>query len=181
MRRILYAAYSTSRSMLWSLNWDKLMMICINCNPSIRKLDGCLVRISHSMIYLSGFISDDCATTSDMSRRIGLAYHDFSALQRVWSYASLTCKKTIMIFNACMISRLLYSLDVAWLRQNELCRLDASQALSLRRICRMKHSYYSRISQHASIERNIVYSIRFTACPTSIDALWQHRLQRSYA
>ena len=63
-----------------SLNWYKLMMICINCNPLITKPNGSHVRITHSMIYLGGSISDDGAITSELSRRIGMAYSDFSAL-----------------------------------------------------------------------------------------------------
>ena len=43
-------------------------------------------------------------------------------------------------------------IDVAWLRQNELARLDAFQARSLRRICRIQHSYYSRISNIQSLK-----------------------------
>ena len=63
-----------------SFNWERLMMICINCNPSIAKPDGSHVRISLSMIYLCGLISNDGTITSELSRRIGMAYSDFSAL-----------------------------------------------------------------------------------------------------
>ena len=67
-----------------------------------------------------------------------------SVLFSVWSHANITRVKKKM-FNACIISKLLYGLDVAWLRQNELARLGAFQTRSLRRICRIQHSYYSRI------------------------------------
>ena len=94
------------------------MMICINCNPSIAKPNGSHVRIAHYMIYLGGLISYDGAITSELSRRINMAYNDFCALQLVWSHANITCKTNILMFNACSISKLLYGLDVAWLRQN---------------------------------------------------------------
>ena len=59
------------------------MIISINCNLSIAKLDGSHARISYFMIYLGGLISDVCVITSELSRRIGMAYNDFSGLQRV--------------------------------------------------------------------------------------------------
>ena len=88
-------------------------MICINCNALIAKANGSHVRITYAMIYLCSLISDDGVITSELSRRIGMAYSDFSALQRVWSHANITRKKKIVIFNACIISKLLYGLDVA--------------------------------------------------------------------
>ena len=69
-------------------------------------------------------ISDDNTITSELSRRIRMAYRDFNALQRLWSHANITHKKKILIFNACIMSKLLYGFDIAWLRQNELARPD---------------------------------------------------------
>ena len=137
-----------------SLNWDKLMMICINCNPSVAEPGGNHIRISHSLIYLGGLISDDGTITTELSRRIGMAYSDFSALQRVWSHANITRNKK-MIFNACIISKLLYSLDVVWLRQNKLARIDIFQSRFLKRICRIQHSYYSWISNIQALKESL--------------------------
>ena len=122
------------------------MMICINCNPHIAKPDGSNIRVTNSMIYLGGLLTDDGAITSELSRRVGMAYSDYSSLQHVWSHANITRKRKIQIFNACIISKLLYGLDIAWLRQNDLARLDTFQARTLRRILGTQHSLYSRIS-----------------------------------
>ena len=63
------------------------------------------------MIYLGGLISDDGAITSELSRRIGMAYSDFSALQRVWSHANITRKNNNLIFMAqALRASALYSL-----------------------------------------------------------------------
>ena len=121
-------------------------MICINCNPLISKPDGTFMQVTNSMIYLGGLISDDGTITIELSRRDGIAYCDFSALQRVWSHANTQRKRNMQMINACIISKLLYGLDVAWLRQNELSRFDEFQARSLRRIYGIQHSYFSRIS-----------------------------------
>ena len=59
-----------------SLNWKKLMMICIHCNPHIAKPDGSNIRVTNSMIYLGGLLTNDGAITSELSRRVGMAYSD---------------------------------------------------------------------------------------------------------
>ena len=118
------------------------------------------------MIYLGGLLTDDGTITSELSRRVGMAYSDFSSLPRVWSHANITRKRKIQIFNACIISKLMYGLDIAWLRQNDLARLDAFQARTLRRICGIQHSFYSRISNE--------YVLR-QACSTPLSNLLLQR------
>ena len=73
-----------------ALNWDKIIMLCINCSPNIMKLDSNFIRASESMIYLGGLISNDRSIVSELSRRIGIAQSEFVSLQRVWSHANIT-------------------------------------------------------------------------------------------
>ena len=88
-----------------SLNWDKLMMICINYNLLIAKLNRSHVRITHSMIYLRGLISDDNAITSELSRRIGMA-SDYSRISNIQALkesssillSSLLAQRQLMLF-----------------------------------------------------------------------------------
>ena len=72
-----------------SLNWDKLMMICINCNPSIAKPNGSHVRIAHSMIYFGGLISNVNVITLELNHHIAMTYNDLRFLHGVWFYANM--------------------------------------------------------------------------------------------
>ena len=51
-----------------------------------------------------------------------------------------------MIYNACVLGKLLYSLETLSLRAADLARLDAFHAQTLRRICGIPHSMFSHIS-----------------------------------
>ena len=82
---------------------------------------------------------------SDVNRRLGLARADFSALSRVWKHSSLPVGQKFRIFNACVISQLMYGLHTAWLKKAELGKLDAFQARCLRMIVGSPHSLYSRV------------------------------------
>ena len=71
----------------------------------------------------------------------------------MWSHAAIATQRKLRIFDACVLSKLLHSLHTAWPKTAVLSRLDAFQARCLRRILRIPHSYYSRISNATVLER----------------------------
>lgn len=134
-------------------NWDKLMYISINCNPSICKPNGEPVKHVHSMLYLGALLSDDGFVASELGRRIGLAHSDFFTLSRIWSHANMPVKKKLTIFNAFVLSKLMYALDCVWLSKTELNRIDAFHCMCIRRILKISHSFYSRVSNHDVLQQ----------------------------
>ena len=56
------------------------------------------------------------------------------------------------IFEACVLSKLLYCLHTAWLNKAELRRLNAFQSKCFRKIPNIPHSYVSRISNKTVLE-----------------------------
>ena len=64
----------------------------------------------------------------------------------MWSHASLSRAEKLRIYEACVISKLIYSLETVWLNKPELVKLDAFHHRCLRRIARIPSSYISRIS-----------------------------------
>ena len=65
---------------------------------------------------------------------------------KVWAHTNISSKRKLDVFNACVISKLMYCLDTEWLNEAERRKLDAFHARSLRQIAGIKASYYSRIS-----------------------------------
>ena len=92
-------------------NWDKLSFISVNCSPRIRKPNGDSVKQVQSMVYLGALLTSDGRVASELGRKIGLAYSDFAALQRIWSHANIPLQKKIVIFNTLILSKQLYSLE----------------------------------------------------------------------
>ena len=121
--------------------------------PTILKPDGNPIPQKTSMIYLGSVLTFDGSVGAELSRRIGRARSEFDSLQRVWSHSTMSTKRKINVYLACVESTLLYSLHTSWLHQHELARLNAFQARCLRRILGIKHSYVSRVSNAAVLQR----------------------------
>ena len=67
--------------------------------------------------------------------------------------SNCACKKKLAIFDACIISKLMYGLSSAVLTKIERKRLDAFHARCLRKIIRVAPAYYSRVSNITVFER----------------------------
>ena len=57
-----------------------------------------------------------------------------------------------MIFEACVQTKLLYSLHTTWLKKQELAKVDAFHARCLRRILGIGHSYWSRVTNASVLQ-----------------------------
>ena len=128
------------------MNWGKVELLTVSCEGVITKPDGSILKPKPSFIYLGSLISADGDVTSELSRRLGAAEADFKILHQVWSHSSLSTRERTLVYTACIVSRLMYGLQAMWLNKASRTKLDAFHARSLRKICGIKPSYYSRVS-----------------------------------
>ena len=134
--------------------WEKKVgLMPIRCQASILKPDGCEIPSKSSLVYLGNTLSASGDIISEVSRRLGMARPDFTALERFWKHTSLTSRSKLRVFNACVVSKLLYCLHTAWLNKADLRRLDAFQASCLRKILRIPHAFISRVSNAEVLSR----------------------------
>ena len=110
------------------------------------------MKTKDSMKYLGAIISNDGRMSSELGARIGMATREFSVLMRLWNHSSLSGSKKIRIFEACVLSKLLYSLHVGVLNTAERRRLDGFQARCLRKILRIAPAYISRTPNTVVLE-----------------------------
>ena len=122
-------------------------------SSSIEKPDGSNIEKKRDIIYLGGLISCDGRATREVSRRLGEGRGVFKSLDKLWSNSSLNWHRKVAIFNACVTSKVMWSLESCWLLQADRVRLDAFQAYGLRRIFRILPSYFSRVSNLSVRER----------------------------
>ena len=127
-------------------NWRKLEVLPVRCQASISKPDGQPVVQKESIVYLGAVLSSNGNIDAELSRRLGAARSEFDKLARIWSHSTLSAYKKVNIFNACVISKLLYSLHTAWLKKTELSKLDAFQACCLRKVLGIPHSYIRHVT-----------------------------------
>jgi len=127
-------------------NWGKLEVLRVRHGGHVMMADGSLVKEKDTMLYLGSQLASDGRVQAELSRRLGMAAADFRVLERVWAHASIPRKRKIAIYKACVVQKLMYSLDTAWLCAEERRKLDGFHARCLRRICKIQHSYWSHIS-----------------------------------
>lgn len=87
-----------------------------------------------------------------MNRKLGAAWGDFSKLNRLWKHTTLTRARKLLVFQAVVVSRLLYGLSSAWLNVADVRRLCGFHCRCLRVICRVQPAYLSRVSNKKVLE-----------------------------
>ena len=83
---------------------------------------------------------------TELSCRLGAARNEFDLLRRVWSHASISKSRKLQIYDACVVSKLMYCLDTVSLNVAEFNKLEAFHHRCLRKIAGIQPSYYSRVS-----------------------------------
>ena len=68
-----------------------------------------------SIVYLGSVLSTDGTVQAELGRRLGQARTEFELLRRVWN-RSIPVHRKIRIYEACVQTKLLYSLHTAWFK-----------------------------------------------------------------
>ena len=106
------------------------------------------------MTYLGAAIYADGHIKSELNRRLGAAWAEFCKLSRLWKHSSLSRGRKMQIFNAKIVTGLLYSLNSAWLNVAEIRRLSGFQSRCLRVIFNIKVPFISRISNATVLQQS---------------------------
>ena len=159
-------------------NWAKLENMPVRCNAEFFTPNGDPIRLKQSFKYLGSMLSNSGQAGTELSCRLGASRTEFDNLCRVWSHASLSQQKKLRIYEACVVSKLMYSLEVVYLNAAKTRKLDAFHHKCLRRIAGIKPSYVSRVSKatvrntlHAKplaqtlLQRQLIYLGKLAAKP----------------
>jgi len=134
------------------LHWSKFQLLQVGGQYQLIAPDGTAIAPGSVMTYLGAAIYDDGGIKTELNRRLGAAWGEFSKLDRIWRHTSLSRGRKISIYQAVVVSRLLYALSSAWLNVAEVRRLNGFHCRCLRAALQIKPAYYSRVS-NASVLR----------------------------
>lgn len=132
--RLLNAVAETGRRFGLELHWGKFQLLNVRCDYSFTSPCGKIIESKNSMGYLGTTLADDGGIRSEISRRLGMAWTEFSKLLRLWNHTSLALHKKVQVFNAIVTTKLLYGLSPSWLNLAERRRLNGFQCRCLRKI-----------------------------------------------
>lgn len=130
-------------------NWKKLENMPVRCHAEFYAPNGEEIKRKTSFKYLGSMLCSSGTNGTELSCRLGAAKAEFDKLCRVLSHASLTRNKKLRVYEACVLSKLLYCLDSLWLNTAEVHKLEAFHHRCLRRIAGIKPSFISRVTNAA--------------------------------
>ena len=130
-------------------NWGKTVHLQVRHAAPVLTSTGDPVEPTSSALYLGGLLNADCNAGASLARRLGEARGALDKLSLVWSHANISQRRKIQLFNACVISKLTYSIEALCLRKAERDKLDAFQAQCLRKILKIPHSMISHVSNES--------------------------------
>ena len=136
-----------------ALNFSKVEALPIRCDQCIRNSDGSNVISKSSLKYLGCVLHADGHITAELKQRIGNAKADFDQLCKIWDHTALPVKKKLAIYHQCILTKLLYGLESAWLHKKQQKSLDAFHLRCLRRIAGISHSWISRVTNRYVLEK----------------------------
>ena len=130
-----------------SLNWQKLKQINVNCDD--KKLcspAGEDILVKTSMKYLGAQLAADGHIEAEVAQKLGAASQVFKSLKRIWNHCRISRNFKYVVFTSCVIHKLLYSLDDAWVNKVVLNSVDRFCCKCLRQILKISPSFISRVS-----------------------------------
>ena len=136
------------------LNWSKVEQMNVNCqNMPIYAPTGEEIGVKSHMKYLGAQLAADGRIESEIAQKLGIASREFKCLRRIWSHCNISVAFKLIVFTSCVIQKLLYSLETAWLNKNTLRKLDGFYAKCLRSILKISPSYISRVTNHYVLQQ----------------------------
>ena len=99
--------------------------------------DGIFLKRVEQAKYLGGNITQSGDAKTEVEARIAIAAQTMRKLKDFWNKTNCTRKWKAMIFNAIIISQLIYGLETLPLNENLVNKLDAFQMKGFRKILKI--------------------------------------------
>ena len=146
MQELLNAIATSGGKAGMELHWDKFQVLHVQNDIDLHSPSGALIQPKDRLVYLGATISNTGRISGELNRRLGTAWGEFSRYCKVWKRTSIGVKKKLLIFDAMITSKVMYSLSSAWLTRADRKRLDGFQAKCIRRILHIPPAFISRVS-----------------------------------
>src|ERR1700712_2607442 len=161
MQAKLRRLYSAGLKRGLKINIGKTKLMRINTNNSTPvEINGAVIEEVSEFCYLGSMMSTNGGTAEDIHSRITKARAVYGGLSNVWNADTLNIRTKMRIFNACVLSVLLYGSETWRIVGSEVAKAQVFVNRCLRRIHRV--FYPNRISNdelHARAELETLETI----------------------
>ena len=140
-----------------SIKKTNVLVQGIDVEPKI-VVDDQILEVVHNFTYLGSTISDDLSLGSEINKRIGKACATFSKLkERVWKNSKLVTATKMAIYNACVLSTLLYGSETWPTYASQEKKLNSFHLKNLRHIMNIRWDDY--VTNEEVLERTGMHSV----------------------
>ena len=141
------------------LNWRNARYCLLGAKLPSQPLTEVNLICKSSISYLGSYLDATGAGGPEICRRSKVNSTNW---RESGGILPCTPQQKIRIFQACVVSKLLYCLHTMWLNKAKLRKIDGFQAKCLRSILHIPPSYISRVSNATVLQRS-----QCNACPPS--------------
>ena len=134
------------------LNNGKCFFVGMNGKANIHFKDGKKIEKVDQVTYLGGTITSNASRNAEISSRMSMALGTCRKLKVFWRKTSASTGWKIQVYNAIIISQLIYGLSTLNITPNIQHRLNSFHMRGLRYILNIDHSYYSHVSNEEVID-----------------------------
>ena len=149
---ILHRIEAESHKYALKLNQRKCIHIQMKAIHRIHFRQRNTVRIQTQADYLGGKIKNTGDHKPELQHRISATWKTVRRLDLLWGKPSASIKWKIRVYGAVVVTKLMYGLISITLSKADADKIDAFQMKRLRNILKVKHPYWSRISNKKLFE-----------------------------
>ena len=135
------------------LNKKKCIYINMNVKNRIRFKDGTAMPNEDEADYLGAKITKKNLNKKEVDARVCKALATCNKLKLFLKKAKCNKIWKLQVYNAVIVSQLVYGLETMYLNESLLKRLDAFQMTGIRHILGIEHAYWSRTSNLEILEK----------------------------
>ena len=146
LKKILWAIEKHSARYGMELKKKKCVYINMNNKNKIKFSDGNAMVEEKEATYLGANITTKNLNKAEVDKRVNKALSTCNKLKVFVKKARCNKRWKLQVYNAVVISQLVYGLETLYLSSSLIKRLDAFHIRGIRHIMGIEHSYWSRTS-----------------------------------
>ncbi len=126
------------------LNKGKCNYIAMNRKHKLKFRDGAALNSVEEATYLGGTLTKTVNPRVEIDSRIAGAANILRQLDKFWSHTTCSLRWKIQVFNAVIISKVIYGLETLQVTDSHAKKLDAFQIKGIRKILGMVPTFMDR-------------------------------------
>ena len=129
--------------------------MCMYGTNHIHFQDGTTMKKASEVTYLGGSLTKDVQPKVEIQNRIRMVMQAVRSLEGLWKHTSCSVKWKVNVYNAVVVSKLLYGLETVQMPPSVMKDLDVFQMRGFRKILGIQPTYMDRSNSNEEVFRKL--------------------------